>query len=67
VPAHLLPWFHANPIAVLIESYRAVILGGHTPDLTLLGTVAFTSSVLLLAGGLIQTYFDKRLLKLTNV
>lgn len=67
VPAHLLPWFHANPIAVLIESYRAVILGGHAPDLPLLGTVAFTSSVLLLAGGLIQTYFDKRLLKLTNV
>jgi len=67
VPAHLLSYFHANPMAVLIESYRAVILGGRAPDVPQLCTVAATSGVLLLAGGLIQAYFDKRLLKLTNV
>jgi len=67
VPAHLLPWFHANPMAVLIEAYRAVILQGQAPDLGRLGTVALTAAVLLLTGGLIHSYFDKRLLKLTHV
>ncbi len=67
VPAHLLPYFHANPMAVLIEAYRAVILDRHAPDFSQLGTVAIFTGVLLLAGGVIQAYFDKRLLKLTNV
>ncbi|MBW8780831.1 MAG: ABC transporter permease [Verrucomicrobia bacterium] len=67
VPAHLLPYFYANPMAVLIESYRAVILGGRAPDFPQLGTVAATAGALLLTGSLIQAYFDKRLLKLTNV
>ena len=67
VPVHLLPYYYANPMAVLIEAYRAVILDRHAPDLTRLGAVAVTAAVLLLAGGLVQSYFDKRLLKLTNV
>jgi lipopolysaccharide transport system permease protein len=67
VPAHLLPWFHANPMAVLIESYRSVILGRHAPDLAHLSTLTALTGVLLLTGGLLQAYFDKRLLKLTNV
>lgn len=66
VPAHLLPYFHANPMAVLIESYRAVILEGRSPDIILLGTVAAFSALLLAVGGLLHSYFDKRLLKLTN-
>lgn len=67
VPAHLLPWFHANPIAVLIESYRAVILGGHAPDFTLLAHAALGAIGLIAAGVIVQTWFDKRLLKLVNV
>lgn len=66
VPTHLLPYFHANPMAVLIESYRAVILGRHAPDFAQLGTVAIIAAALLLAGGLIHAYFDKRLLKLIH-
>ncbi len=66
VPQHLLPYFHANPMAVLIESYRTVILGQHAPDITRLSTVAVTAGALLLTGSVIQAYFDKRLLKLTN-
>jgi lipopolysaccharide transport system permease protein len=67
VPAHLLPYFHANPITVLIESYRAIILNHRAPDLALLGQTALTATALLALGAFIQTYFDKRLLKLTNV
>jgi len=67
VPAHLLPYFHGNPIAVLIEAYRAVLLEGRTPDLGLLGITAAVTVILLIAGFFTQSYFDKRLLKLTNV
>jgi len=67
VPEHLLPAFHANPISVLIESYRAVILDGQPPHTGRLAYIAVLTAVLFLAGGLIQSYFDKRLLKLTNV
>jgi lipopolysaccharide transport system permease protein len=67
VPEHLLPWFHANPLTVFIESYRAIILHGHAPDAFLLCRTAVFTAFLLLAGGVVQTHFDKRLLKLTNV
>lgn len=67
VPANLLPYFHANPIAVLIESYRAVLLHGRAPDPGLLAYTALVTVILLIVGGLIQGYYDKRLLKLTNV
>lgn len=67
VPAHLLPYFHANPVTVLIESYRAIILGHRSPDLVLLAQTALTAAAFLAAGALIQAYYDKRLLKLTNV
>jgi lipopolysaccharide transport system permease protein len=67
VPANLLPYFHANPIAVLIESYRAVLLYGRAPDIRLLGLTALVTLVMLTAGAFIQGYYDKRLMKLTNV
>lgn len=66
VPEHLLPWFHANPITIFIESYRAIILHGHAPDTTLLARTVVFTIVLLIAGGFVQSHFDKRLLKLTN-
>ncbi|CAM3037786.1 ABC transporter permease [Rariglobus hedericola] len=67
VPANLLPYFHANPIAVLIEAYRAVLLHGRSPDIRLLGFTALLTVVLLITGGFIHNHYDKRLLKLTNV
>lgn len=66
VPANLLPYFHANPITVFIESYRAVILRGQPPSAGSLAYVAALTLVLLAAGCAVQGYFDKRLLKLTN-
>lgn len=67
VPGHLLPWFHANPLAVLIESQRAVVLDGTAPDGGLLLQVAVIAAALIGAGSALHAYYDKRLLKLTNV
>jgi lipopolysaccharide transport system permease protein len=66
VPAHLLGWFHANPLTVLIESYRAIILSGHAPNVVLLGRATALIVAILIVGFLVQGYYDKRLLKLTN-
>ena len=66
VPPHLLPYFHANPITVFIESYRTIIIDGKFPDFNLLQTALLATVVFLIVGCIIQVYFDKRLLKLTN-
>jgi len=67
VPAHLLPYFHANPITVLIESYRAIILDHRAPNFGLLGQTLLSAVAFLALGAFVQAYYDKRLLKLTNV
>ena len=36
VPASLVPWFRANPLTGLVESYRDVLIVGRTPDPQLL-------------------------------
>ncbi len=49
VPEHLKKWYQLNPMAVVIDSFRKVILHGTSPDLHLLGIslgVAFTMCVL---------------------
>jgi lipopolysaccharide transport system permease protein len=33
VPAAIRPWFDLNPIAHLVDAFRAAVLGTHTPDL----------------------------------
>jgi lipopolysaccharide transport system permease protein len=66
VPDRLLGWFHANPLTVLIESYRAIILSGRAPDPALLGRAAALIAGILLVGVFVQGHYDKRLLKLTN-
>lgn len=67
VPVHLLPYFYANPVAVFIESYREIILFQRTPNLELLGHAALTTTAIMVVSACIQSYFNKRLLKLTNV
>jgi lipopolysaccharide transport system permease protein len=66
VPPHLLPYFHANPITIFIESYRAIIIDQKMPDLNLLQNALIITGFILIVGCIIQAYFDKRLLKLTN-
>ncbi len=67
VPPHLLPFFHANPITIFIESYRSIIIDQKLPDFNLLQNALLITGVLLIIGCIVQSYFDKRLLKLTNV
>lgn len=62
----LLDAFLWNPVAVLIESYRAVIQRGESPDLALLGRAALLAAGCLVVGGLVHRHYDKKILKLTN-
>ena len=56
-----------NPMAVLIDAYRAVIHRGESPDFFLLGRVAGIALVFFVVGLAVHAYFDKKILKLTNV
>jgi len=68
VPENLRSWFYANPMAVIIEAYRAVILdGGRAPDFSRLLEALVVSVVFLVAGLALHVHYDKKLLKLTNV
>lgn len=66
VPEHLLPYFFANPIAVFLESYREIILYQRPPHWNLLCNTVVIALVSFTISLLIQRYYDKRLLKLTN-
>ncbi|MFH0936999.1 MAG: ABC transporter permease [Candidatus Daviesbacteria bacterium] len=57
IPSHLKILFNLNPMAGIIESYRAVILYGHFPSWDLLSYSALTSTGILLLG---FWYFKKR-------
>ena len=67
LPPHLVPYFYANPMAVLIEAYREVILHQTSPDLTRLAVAALITAGFLALGCAVNASFDKKLLKLTNV
>jgi lipopolysaccharide transport system permease protein len=67
VPESLLDLFFLNPMAVLIDAYRRVILENQAPDLALLGKAGIITAILFLFGLLLHAHFDKKLLKLTNV
>lgn len=56
-----------NPMAVVIDAYRAVIQRGESPDFVLLGRATGIALVFLLLGLSAHAYFDKKILKLTNV
>lgn len=59
--------FTWNPMAVLIDAYRAVIQRGENPDFALLGRAGGIAIAFLMAGLALNAYYDKRILKLTNV
>jgi lipopolysaccharide transport system permease protein len=50
IPEWLRPVYFLNPMAVLIESFRAVLLFNQPPDWPMLGLAALVSSILLLLG-----------------
>lgn len=59
--------FHWNPMAVLIESYRKIILDNTAPDWALFARPVGITVVFLAVGLALNAYYDKKLLKLTNV
>ena len=68
VPEQLRPWFYANPMAVIIEAYHTVILdGGKTPNFSHMLAAACVCLGFIIVGLALHYYYDKRLLKLTNV
>lgn len=56
-----------NPMAVLIDAYRAVIQRAESPDFALLGRATVIATGMLLVGLALNAYYDKKILKLTNV
>lgn len=67
VPENLKPWFYANPMAVFIESYRMVVIHNQAPYMPRLMEAAVISLGLLMLGIVLHMYYDKKILKLTNV
>ena len=50
IPDHLLPYYMLNPMAVLINSYRRVILAGLPPQWTYLALSTLISLIVFIAG-----------------
>jgi lipopolysaccharide transport system permease protein len=50
VPPNLRPWYLLNPMTGLVESYRAILIYGQTPDVGLLVPAIVGSVVFFLAG-----------------
>jgi lipopolysaccharide transport system permease protein len=57
IPDSLLPYFKLNPIAMLIASYRHILLTGHSPNWnSLIPVIVITIFFLLLGGYLLHKY-----------
>jgi lipopolysaccharide transport system permease protein len=67
VPENLKSWFYANPMAVFIESYRTVVIHNQVPHMARLTEAAAVGVGFLILGLVLHMYYDKRILKLTNV
>jgi len=52
-------YLHMNPMAIMIENYRIVLLEGNWPDWSLLGIVALFSAVGILVSVTIIQRFDR--------
>ncbi|MDR3228326.1 MAG: ABC transporter permease [Puniceicoccales bacterium] len=66
VPEDLLGWFYANPMAVFMESGRAIILRGEPPPWEHLPLAIAITLVFFALGLVLHARYDKRILKLTN-
>ena len=66
VPEALRTYFFWNPMAVFIDSGRAVILRGEVPGMERMQIAVGITLVMFLLGFAIHSYYDKRILKLIN-
>jgi lipopolysaccharide transport system permease protein len=58
VPGSIRPVYFANPIAHLIEAFRASVLGTHPPDLLTLGVLFVLGLAALVAAQRLFSVFD---------
>lgn len=58
VPEALKPWFYANPMAVLLESYRDVLLHGQWPHWERLSWIVLASLLAIALGRKLLRHFD---------
>ena len=66
VPAAYAPYFNLNPLAVLIESYRAVLLHGRWPQWPVLGAMALACLVALFLVLMLYRRIDLSVVKTIN-
>jgi len=59
-------YFHLNPMAVIIEAYRAILLEGRWPDGALLAYVAAFSALLLAGTAWLYRRIDRSIVKVLN-
>jgi lipopolysaccharide transport system permease protein len=64
LPKHLADYLRINPMTVLIESYRRVLIQGTWPDWGRLGAVAVISVVVLYASFRLHRRFDRQYTKI---
>jgi lipopolysaccharide transport system permease protein len=67
VPESLQPAFYSNPMAVLVESCREIVLHDRTPNLPRLAYATGVAVVLLAGGMVLHQFLDKRILKMIHV
>src|SRR5919198_2143490 len=58
VPEGLRPVYNVNPIAHLVEAFRAAVLGTHPPDLAALGVLAVIGVLVLIGAQRLFSVFD---------
>lgn len=63
VPEHLLPYFKLNPVALLIEDFRAILIDAAFPSVSSMVYVLLIALVLNALGLMTCVKFDKKLLK----
>jgi lipopolysaccharide transport system permease protein len=64
LPARLAAYLRLNPMAVLIESYRKVLIKGVWPDWGMLGIVVLTSVIILLISLRLHLRYDRNFVKI---
>jgi len=66
VPQTLLPYFNANPIALLMHAFRNILIDGAMPSFADLFYCACVGTILLIAGIFLCHRIDKKILKSVN-
>jgi lipopolysaccharide transport system permease protein len=59
-------WLNLNPMAVLIQQFRGVLLHAQTPDWAALGIVALVSLILTVTGLALLNHYNRKLPNYVN-